>query len=209
MNTIEVFTEVESKYNEALRQSKGLIVAISGRSCSGKTTLANQLKCFFSKSDPVVLSEDSWYKDLKDINRDDMGYYDMENISSFCIAELKNDLLSLMENSCYMPNYDVANNTRKSKNLYVKNSNLIILEGLHSIDIVENLDCKYDKCFIFVDTPIDKCIERRANRDFELYEVPKEMVKNHYNSVIEKHYSPYIESQILIVKQERGIFLDE
>lgn len=205
--------EIYKKLSELSLSENGLIVAITGRSCSGKSTFAKYLLDRFREDNKevIALCEDSWYKNLCDIKRDSNGYYDMENISSFCVEELHNDLSKLFNGFCYMPDYCIEKNERIAKNIYVKGANIIILEGLHAVEILKTQKCSFNKVYIMVNTPLDVCIQRRIDRDSVEYNVPVDVVKNHYKNVIEPHYSLFYNYQLSIVKKEgeRGLILNE
>lgn len=55
-----------------------------------------------------------------------------------------------------MPRYDIATNTRVSKNKIVRAGRINVFEGLHTIQLLGELD----NCIkIFVDTDIDICLK--------------------------------------------------
>lgn len=200
-----------SKIDNLLKQNN-LIVCISGRSCSGKTTLANDIKNKFFYAQPLILCQDSWYKNLSDFKRDNKGYFDLECEDAFEIEEFKKDIDYLMATKhCFVPYYSVEKNQRLAKGTDVIFSSLIILEGLHTIDIFKNLDKDYSVLYVFVDTPLSICIKRRVDRDYKLFDVNPVMVADRYRNVIDVHYNPYYNSQkkIVLNKSERGVVLDD
>lgn len=183
-----------------------VVLCISGRSCSGKTTKANQIQSILKELgiSSVIICEDSWYKDLEDIDYGEMGFRNMESKGAFHITEFKNDMNTLLKFGIVkIPNYNISENKRISKDIVIEKKEVVILEGLHTIDIFRDLD-KSDLSvyYLFIDTPLSSCVYRRIQRDNSLFGIPKEKIEYVYINVIDKHYSQYIENQKGIVKEK-------
>lgn len=187
-----------------------VIVCIAGRSCSGKTTLADMIQKKLTEFEPTVIHQDFWYKDLSDIKRNIYGYPDMESKDSFKIEEFKKDLLNLVANgSVRVPRYDIATNKRIAKDIEIKNSRLIIIEGLHVNDIFSKLDNDFNTIYIMLDTPIDECAIRRAKRDTELFNISYDRVINRYKDILVPCYEKWYNKQMEITKSkfDKGLII--
>ena len=127
-------------------------IVISGMSCSGKSTFADEFK------NSLHLEEDWYFKDKKDIPCIRSGYL-FDSINAFNVSELKSDVDKLLrDGSVLVPNYDVVNNMRIDKNRVVYKEDIIVFEGLHMISILKDLR---DTVSVFLDTDLDLCLKRR------------------------------------------------
>lgn len=204
MNKLTVFEKIDKTLSKS-----PLIVCISGRSCSGKTTFAKEIA---EKFHGTSISEDNWYKDLKNIPRNHEGYYNMECEEAFHIEEFKEDITKLRTtNSCTIPIYNVNENKRMEGRIKVNSSSLIVLEGLHTVDIFKYLDSVACVLYVYMDTPFEVCLNRRVHRDSQLYNIGLNKIIDHYIGVVDKNYNPYIYLQRDIVKRKGswGVILDE
>lgn len=157
-------------------------VLVAGITCSGKTTLANKIQDYFSNEFSVtVVSQDDYFKNLPDIPRTSRGYL-TDSIDAFCTREFVYDVHKLLQDSVVMmPRYDIATNTRLSKNKIVRKSNVMVFEGLHTIQLLNNLD----SCIsIFINTDISTCLERRVKRDTSKYGVSEIRIRKYWNECI-------------------------
>lgn len=195
---MNVFEEI-SKY---LNHHETVNIIISGVSCSGKSTLATKIQKYFcSRCEVTVVEQDEYFKNLSDIPRSTLGYL-TDSIEAFHSDEFKNDVQKLLvENLAIMPKYDIATNTRISKNKIVRKGKINIFEGLHTINLLKDLD---NAIKIFVDTDIDTCIKRRIDRDTTKFDIPKQIIIRHWNNCIQ----PMNEKYILPQKQFADIILN-
>lgn len=187
-----------------------LFICISGRSCSGKSTLAKELKERYFYMQPLVLCQDMWYKNLKDIRRDGNGYPDMEAEDAFYTDEMYNDVDTLRKmGKTFIPYYSIERNERMAKGTSVDISALVILEGLHTVDIFKHFDSVCSTLYVYVGTPYDVCENRRIQRDVENWGLKPDFVWNHYRNVVEPHYKIWgrYQEKIIEDKGSRGIML--
>ena len=169
-------------------------IIIAGGTCSGKTTLANYLQSRLSKEFSVsLIKQDDYYKDIQDVPKIRDGYL-MDSPNAFHSSEFRQDAEKLLlEGKTIAPRYDMAQNKRISKDIPINRSQVNIFEGLHTLSMLEGLP---DSLAIFLDTPLDVCLERRINRDTELYGVPIERVRENFNDCIAPMYHSYIAPQM-------------
>ena len=195
---MNIFEEI-SKY---LNHHETVNIIISGVSCSGKSTLAKKLQKHFGEQYQVtVVQQDEYFKNLSDIPKIPKGYL-TDSVEAFHSEEFKNDVQKLLnENVAIMPKYDIATNTRISKNKIVRKGKINIFEGLHTIHILNGLE----NCIkIFVDTDINTCLTRRINRDTTKFSIPEEIIIRHWNNCIK----PMNEKYILPQKELANIILN-
>lgn len=161
-----------------LKNHEMVNVIIAGSTCSGKTTLANEIRNYFSDTYAVtIVSQDDYFKDLPEIPRIREGYL-TDSINAFHTIEFQEDVQKLVQNAVVMmPKYDIASNTRISKNKIVRCGKINIFEGLHTISLLGHMD---NSIKIFIDTDIDICIKRRIARDTFKYGIPEERILQYW-----------------------------
>ena len=175
---MNVYEEIEKH----LLSHNTVNVVIAGSTCSGKTTLANTIRKYFSDNYVVaIVSQDDYFKNLPDIPRVREGYLTY-SIDAFHTTEFKHDVQLLLQNGVVtMPRYDVATNTRICKNKIVRAGKINVFEGLHTIHLLKELE---DCINIFVDTEIATCLERRIARDTSKFGVPETRIRQYWDDCI-------------------------
>ena len=173
---------VYEKIEKHLQSHSTVNIAIAGITCSGKTTLANEIRKYFSgKYVVAIVSQDDYFKNLPDIPRAREGYL-TDSIDAFCTAEFRHDVRLLLRNGvATMPRYDVATNTRIAKSKIVRASKINIFEGLHTIYLLRALE---DCINIFVDTEPETCLKRRIARDTSKFGVPEARIRQYWDDCI-------------------------
>ena len=169
-------------------------VIIAGGTCSGKTTLAENLKKEISKEYSVsVMKQDDYFKDIQDIPRIRKGYL-MDSPNAIHSSEFRQDAeLLLSEGAAVTPQYDLAKNKRIRKDVPLMRSKVNIFEGLHSLTLLDGLP---NALTIFLTTPLDVCLERRVSRDTVLHGVAEERIKEYFVDCIAPMYHSYIAPQM-------------
>ena len=176
-------------------------VIISGLTCSGKTTLSNEISDSFS--DVTILREDDYMKDLCDVPHV-RNYYLLDVPNAYHIDEFKADSKRLLiEGFTPYPIYKVEQNKRISKGDIRKRGKINVFEGLHTIDTLKDLSDSI-KVFMNIDPKI--CLERRIKRDTELYGASEESIKRYFDEVImsiyRTHILPQIKNADIVIEKE-------
>ncbi|XP_034551588.1 uridine-cytidine kinase-like 1a isoform X2 [Notolabrus celidotus] len=182
-------------YDEHGAQSKeAFVIGLCGGSASGKTTVANKIIEALDVPWVVLLSMDSFYKDLSpeeqtlaannDYNFDHPGAFDFELLVA-TLRKLKQG------RSVKIPVYDFTTHRRQKdwKNVY--GASVIIFEGIMSFadkELLQLLDMK-----IFVDTDSDIRLVRRLRRDITERGRDIEGVIKQYNKFVKPAFEQYIE----------------
>lgn len=174
---------IYQKVSNFLETHDTVNIVIAGQTCSGKTTLAKQIHKHFSENHSVcIISQDDYFKNLCDIPVG-AGWYLMEVPEAFEVEEFRSDVRSLLQYGyAKMPIYDISANMRVSKNKMIHSCKINIFEGLHTIQILSDLE---NSISIFVDTPPVTCLERRIARDSENLGVPENRIREYWNDCIQ------------------------
>lgn len=166
-----------------------LNIVIAGPTCSGKTTLAKKLSNIYSAS---IIEQDWYFKDLKDIREKYNGYM-FDSPNAFYKQEFKDDLETLLNlGEVLVPNYSVDMNKRLDKNKKIIKKDIVIVEGLHTISMLDDIK---NKLTIYIDTDYETCLKRRIKRDNEKYNVSASRIEDNFNSLVVPLSKLYIEKQ--------------
>lgn len=127
-------------------------ILIAGPSSSGKTTfakrLAIQLRVCGLK--PVTLGGDDYFVDRDKTPRDETGAFDFEHIEAMDIEALNKDLSDLdAGREIQVPTYDFHLGKRlyTGKKMHLEPGQVVILEGIHSLDPLLTPSVPADKKF--------------------------------------------------------------
>ena len=172
-NEIPIFKEVRPDFISSFSRrlidnpKQRIMIAITGESASGKTTICKTIQEAINKFDmPIeIISADNYFNDISALIEKhgsfdalrDFGY-DVDSPESFQLSLLKEDLLKLKNGEdVRIPEY-LVNGTGISvpKAIPKKSKKIIVVEGMASVykDIKDVFDIK-----IFVD--IDKKLQKR------------------------------------------------
>ncbi len=169
-----------------------LIIGISGGTGSGKTRFAKELISRCNPDDLIHISQDSYYKDLSHLSYDHRCDVNFDSPDSIDFKGLYQDLKSLMNNNnVNIPIYNYKRHRRMEESIELKPKPIIILEGIFSLykpEIRELLNYK-----IFVDTPADIRILRRAKRDINKRDRSIESIFSQYVKTVRPMHKKFVE----------------
>lgn len=166
---------IKNKIDEILKYKEIAIVAIDGRSCSGKTHLAKRLKILYN-NDVFIFHMDDFYK-MND-GKVDLSSFD-GNINFDYLKE--NILNKLNENKFSYLTFDCKEQKETSNNKYEKRK-IIIVEGSYSLH--PNLGKYYDLS-IYLDINDDleeKRLKKRNKDNYELFKNKRIALENNYRN---------------------------
>lgn len=167
------------------------IIIISGMTCSGKTTLANEIKEIIFHDKSVIVPQDTYYKNLVNIPKI-KGMTLLDSINAFEINEYLNDINNLInEGYLNIPVYDIENNKRISKDERVDKKEILVLEGLHTLSIFKNY---LNALRIYLDIDIEICLQRRIERD-KKYGISEDAIRKYFYEILIPMYELYIKPQ--------------
>lgn len=194
--------DINEAIRKALKSQKRVNVIIAGTTCAGKTTLAKEIcNHYWSKYPTAIIQQDDYFKNLPDIPRSLDGYL-TDSIEAFHTAEFKSDVELLQRiGFVFMPYYDISTNTRISKTQKVAIGDINVFEGLHTIQLLKNLDKSIK---VYIDTDIETCLKRRIERDTSKYGIPEKRIREYWEDCVlpmcEKYIYPQKEMADIIIK---------
>ena len=145
-------------------KNKPLTIGVPGGTGSGKTRFTKELLKRCDQNNIIYISQDSYYKDLSEISYDERCDTNFDSPDSIDFLSLLDDLKNLIGlNAVNIPIYNFKRHVRMKESNKIQPKPIIILEGIFSLykpEIRALMDLK-----IFVDTPADIRILRRAKRD--------------------------------------------
>ena len=185
------------------------LIAITGPSGSGKSYLAEALQLAIQDSFPAlktaILAEDSYYRDQSHV-----PLSQRESVNYDHPSALEHDLLlsHLQElkagSSVEVPTYDYAQHTRSSQRRELHPTELLIVEGILLLSH-KHLRQEFD-LRLFVDTPLEVCLERRMQRDCIERGRSEESVKQQFEATVlpmfHQHIAPTRDHAHLVVSGE-------
>lgn len=170
-----------------------IIIGIAGGSASGKSSIAKILKDEFKDSKSVViLRMDDYYNDQSHLPMEKRLLTNYDHPFAFDIDLLVSDLNKLKTRQVVeKPVYDFMNHTRSHFTETIQPSDVVVVEGLMTLDIeqVRNmLDIK-----VFVDTAADIRFIRRLIRDVNKRGREMDGVIDQYINTVRVMHDQFIE----------------
>lgn len=185
--------------------NKTHIIGITGGSGAGKSFLCKKISSRIDKNKVLVITVDSYYKDLSNIKFEERKKNNFDHPKSIDFNLLYNHLLKIKENKpVNAPIYNYKTHTRKKieKKINQKYS-LILLEGILSLYDKKIRKIMDNTVFIDVSSKLRK--ERRIIRDTKNRDRTVESIINQYDSVVvpmfEKYVKPMKEKSNIIIKK--------
>ena len=169
-----------------------IFVGVAGGSGSGKTTVAYNLIKAFKSEDAVLVEQDAYYKELKELSIDERAKINFDHPESIEFDLMKKHLLDLKNGKAIeRPIYDFKTHSRKKEVKKINPSKIIVIEGILILsipEIREMLDVK-----IFVDTDADEMLLRRIERDINERGRTFDSVKKQYLNTVKPMYLEFCE----------------
>jgi len=142
---------------------KPYIIGITGGSGAGKTRTINLLEKVFGDK-IVVISQDNYYRDLKELNKERWDRADLDTPGAFKNDELIADIKNLVKGeSVTLPIFDFKTHSRKKREIKVNPAQIIMIEGLFTFNVKKLRDLMDFKIFLHTDG--DVRLSRRLIRD--------------------------------------------
>lgn len=167
------------------------IIAISGASGSGKTSLAKELQKLLNPENTILLSQDSYYKDLSNLSINQRGNRNFDHPSSVDFDQIIYNIKSIKKGqSINIPSYDFTQHCRKNNTQIQSPKPTIIIEGtlvLNNKKLRELIDLG-----IFLDVKQDICLKRRIQRDTRERARTKKSVIKQYQSTVLPMFNKYV-----------------
>ncbi|CAH1850452.1 uridine kinase [Convivina praedatoris] len=172
--------------------NKPLIIGITGGSGSGKTTVSRALLTRLATHHPVLLQQDSYYRDQSDkpmAERIKTNYDHPDSLENDLFVA---DLERLLRNQAIdVPVYDYEQHTRSNQTVHVQPTGVIIVDGVllfNDVNIRNLLDLK-----VYVDTDDDIRFIRRLQRDTHERGRTVEGVIEQYLATVKPMHNQFVE----------------
>jgi uridine kinase len=182
---------------------RSYLVGIAGTSCSGKSLLASHLKDKLPERRPVVVSCDSYYRDLSTLSPSERSSrnFDHPDAIEWELLQRHLDILAGGE-EIIQPVYDFSTHTRSAHSARVSPGELIIVEGLFVLHRQEIRRLLHTK--VFVTLSESHAIARRLERDVRERGRIQESVLDQYNRTVK----PMTEKFVLPSRTFADIIVD-
>ena len=169
-----------------------LTIGVAGGSGSGKTTIVKELVERLPKNLVSVISQDAYYYDNSDKTPDEKKQinFDHPDAIEWSLLVKHLDMLHKGE-SIPMPTYIYSTCTRSKDVIYVRPTEVIIVEGIlvfNSEELCKRMDIK-----VFVDTDSDERLMRIIRRDIAERGRTWEDVLRHYQTFVKPMHQQFIE----------------
>jgi uridine kinase len=141
-----------------------LIVGIAGGTGSGKTTVVNKLMNVFPNGEVIVIPQDAYYKDNRQISLEERQKINFDHPDSLEFSLLIDHLNRLKKGkSVEMPVYSYLTCLRSKETITINPARVVIVEGILILadpGLRKMLDIK-----VFVDADADDRLGRVITRD--------------------------------------------
>ena len=165
-----------------------VIVGIAGGSGSGKSTIVAELVDLLGLGITTVIRHDWYYRDLSHLELEDRTGVNFDHPSSLETELLVEHIMTLVGgNSVDAPYYNFSTHTRSSSKIQLEPSRVLILDGILTLaheQLRELMDIR-----IFVDTDVEKRLNRRLERDSgERGRSPASVIQQFESTVLPMHH---------------------
>ena len=170
---------------------KTIIICITGASGSGKTTFAKELISALPKDKITLISQDSYYKDLKHLTIQERSSQNFDHPNALDLDLLKKHLITLKNGEeITQPIYDFNTHSRISSTKIIHPKEIIIVEGTLAVS-KKMLHQLYD-IIIYIDQDQNTCLERRIKRDIAERGRTEKCIIEQYNSTVKPMFEKFI-----------------
>jgi len=169
-----------------------LIIGITGGTGSGKTTIVEEIKKEFIKSDIGFISQDSYYNDNGDLSFEEKNKINFDHPEAVDFDLIINHL-NLLKNgkNVNQPIYSFFEHNRTEKTKLIKPKKIMVIEGLLILTNKKLRDLIDIKAFI--DSKSDLRFNRRLNRDINERGRSEEEVIELFNKRLNEMHKLYVE----------------
>lgn len=178
--------------SEAKKRPRPIIIGVTGGSGSGKTSVSRAIFDQLHGHSLMMLQEDSYYKSQDDVPFEERTKVNYDHPNAFdtdLLIEQLEDLLNWK--TIEIPVYDYLAHTRSKEVVVQEPREVIIVEGILTLNDARLRDLMDIK--IFVDTDDDIRIIRRIQRDIEERGRTLQSVIDQYLETVKPMYHQFIE----------------
>lgn len=175
-----------------MRGNKMIVIGVSGKVASGKTTFANKIKDIFK--DGTIIPMDNYFKDYKELSLEERKKINYDEPFVYDNELLLNHITKLKQNEpINMPIYSFEKYERTDETKTVNPAEILVVEGfacLYFKEIVECLDCG-----VFIDIDEETQLNRLIERDVKERGRTLSEIKEHFKSHIQDSNKKYFDKQ--------------
>ena len=188
-----------------------LTIGITGGTGSGKTTILEEIKKEFSKSDIGFISQDSYYNDNGDLSFEEKNKINFDHPEAVDFDLIINHL-NLLKNgkNINQPIYSFFDHNRTGKSKLIEPKKIMVIEGLLILTnkkLRDLIDVK-----VFVNSKSDLRFKRRLNRDInERGRSEKEVIElfnKRLNEMHKLHVKPMMKYCDIIIDNNINNLID-
>ena len=191
--TVDFVNMCETRHNNSLAELGNIIarnidstrvIAIAGPSSSGKTTFSHRLRIELMTRGihPVKVSIDDYYLDRDQIQPDENGKYDFEDINTIDINLFNEHLLALINGEeVDMPifNFKEGRRTRTQK-VRISAHSPIIIEGIHALNEILTSSIPRDQKYkIYIAPHIQTNLDNHNPISVTQFRLLRRLVRDH------------------------------
>lgn len=171
------------------------IIAVTGASGAGKSHFSRELLQTLQKHSPAIdiaiLTEDAYYRDQADMAMAERVRVNYDHPDSIEHDLLLDHLLQLRRGQAVeVPVYDYTQHTRSDESVSLNPVELLIVEGILLFSnplLRREFDLR-----LFVDTPLEVCLQRRLERDCRERGRTEQSVQEQFESTVKPMYHEFI-----------------
>jgi len=171
---------------------RGILIGIAGGTGAGKTLVAQSIAEDLGSEQVVILEQDSYYKDLRNIPLGERESRNFDHPDAFDRDLLRAQLETLLAGGQVdMPVYDMRTHTRSAQALPVKGRRIMILDGLLILEdpaLRQLMDIK-----LYVDADPDIRFIRRLKRDLTERGRTLDQIIRQYESSVRPMHLQFVE----------------
>ena len=169
--------------------TKFILIAISGGSASGKTTVAKKLAALMG-NEAAVLEMDSYYKDLSHLSQKEREAVNFDHPKAMDLALFKKHLKALKSGKTIeKPVYDFHAHKLEERVVRFAAKPVIIAEGLFILMDEFKEEFSYR---VFIDTPEEVRLKRRIERDVKERGRDRDSAFKQYHLTVKPMFEEYI-----------------
>lgn len=169
-----------------------LIIGIGGGTGSGKTTVVDQIIANLPEGQVAVISQDSYYKDLSHLTKEDRTKVNFDHPNAIDFKLLCEHLVELKEGrSILEPVYSFIEHNRTEQAKLIQPTKVLVVEGILILTdptIRSIFDIK-----VFVHADSDERLIRRLKRDIAERGRDLDEVLNRYQTTLKPMHQQFIE----------------
>jgi uridine kinase len=172
---------------------KPLVIGIAGGTGSGKTTVAEMIAKDLGQDRVVLISQDSYYRDLSHLPVEDRAHTNFDHPDAVDAALMAAHIRKLRAREpIEKPVYDFTVHTRKPGTERVAPRDILLVEGILILaidEVRELLDIK-----VYIDTDDDLRFIRRLKRDIHERGRDVDSVISQYLGTVRPMHDAYVEA---------------